>query len=125
MTGAVLKLYRATLRFQATGAVDLRLDRVVDGAETVLGTVRLPGTYTAGTALTVRLELAGAGTTTLRAKAWAEGAAEPAEWMLTRTDATAALQVPGALHLETYTASNVTRAQVFRFDDLRAQAVTP
>ncbi|WP_448611584.1 PKD domain-containing protein [Geodermatophilus sp. URMC 60] len=114
--------YRATLRFQASGLVDLRLDRIVEGVETVLGTVRLPGTYTAGTALTVRLELTGSGTTTLAAKAWAQGAAEPADWALTRTDGTAALQVPGGLYLETYTAANATRTQVFRIDDLWAGA---
>ena len=113
--------YRATLRFQASGAVDLRLDRMVSGAETVLRTVRLPGTYTAGSALTVRLELTGSGTTTLKAKAWTAGTAEPADWTVTTTDTTAALQAAGALHLETFTASTATRAQLFRVDNLRAE----
>ena len=114
--------YRATLRIQASGAVDLRLDRIVDGAETALRTVRLPGTYTAGTPMTVRLELTGEGTTTLKGKAWGAGTAEPADWMVTTTDDTAALQAPGGLYVETYTASTATRAQVLRIDNLRAGA---
>ncbi|MGY1693262.1 hypothetical protein ACI79I_24345, partial [Geodermatophilus sp. SYSU D01105] len=113
--------YRATLRFQASGLVDLRLDRYVNGTETVLRTVRIPGTYAAGTPLTVRLELTGDGTTTLKAKAWAAGTTEPADWTVTTTDDTAALQAPGGVHLETYTASTATRTQVFRIDNLRAQ----
>jgi PKD repeat protein len=114
--------YRATLRFQASGLVDLRLDRMVNGTETVLRTVRIPGTYTAGTPLTVRLELTGNGTTTLKGKAWAAGTTEPADWTVTTTDSTAALQAPGGVYLETYTASTATRTQVFRIDDLRAGA---
>jgi PKD repeat protein len=113
--------YRATVRVQASGDVDLRLDRIVDSNETILGSVRLPGTYTPGTALTVRLETSGSAPTTLKAKVWAAGTAEPADWTLTRTDGTASLQRPGALRMETYTASNATRATVFQVDNLRAE----
>jgi PKD repeat protein len=110
--------YAATLRFQSTGVVDLRLDRTVDNVTTVLTTQRLAGTYTAGTALTVRLEIEG---TALRAKAWPAGTAEPASWTVTATDSTAALQRPGALAFELYTASTATRQQVVRLDNLRAE----
>jgi PKD repeat protein len=111
--------YRATLRYQSTGVVDLRIDRTVDGVETILATQRLAGTYTPGTALTVRLEIEGTG---LRAKVWTAGTAEPTAWTVTATDATAALQRPGALFLEMYTASTATRPQVIRVDDLWAGA---
>jgi hypothetical protein len=40
--------------------------------------------------------------------------------MVTATDSTAALQRPGALFVELYTASSATRAQVIRIDDLWA-----
>ncbi|WP_245821173.1 LamG-like jellyroll fold domain-containing protein [Geodermatophilus pulveris] len=108
---------RATLRFQSTGAVDVRLDRTVDGAETVLASQRLAGTYAPGTALTVRLELAG---TALRAKVWPAGTAEPTAWTVTATDTTAALQRPGSLFLEVYTSGSATRRQDLRLDDLWA-----
>ncbi|MGY1606527.1 PKD domain-containing protein [Geodermatophilus sp. SYSU D00700] len=106
---------RVTVRFQSTGVVDVRLDRTMDGAETVLASQRLTGTYTPGTALTVRLELEG---TALRAKVWPAGTAEPAAWTVTATDTTAALQRPGALSLEVYTSSSATRRQDLRLDDL-------
>jgi PKD repeat protein len=109
--------YRATLRFRSTGEVDLSLYRVVGGAETVLATQRLAGTYTPGTALTVRLEIEG---TALRAKAWTAGTAEPAQWAVTATDTTASLQRPGALFLDVYTSATSSRGQVVRLDDLRA-----
>ncbi|MGY1673856.1 PKD domain-containing protein, partial [Geodermatophilus sp. SYSU D00710] len=111
--------YRATLRFGSTGLVDLYLYRVIGGSETILASQRVPGTYTPGTALTVRLEIEG---TALRAKVWPAGTAEPAAWTVTATDTTAALQRPGALFLDVYTSGTATRGQVIRLDNLRAQA---
>lgn len=110
--------YRATLYYRSTGSVDLRLDRTVNGVETILVAQRLPGTYAAGTALTVRFEVQG---TTLRAKVWSAGAAEPEGWTATATDSTAALQRPGGLFLEMYTTRSASRQQVIRIDNLRAE----
>jgi trimeric autotransporter adhesin len=112
--------YRVTARFQAGGRVELRLDRLVGGAETILGSVLVPGTYVPGTKLTVAVEVSGSGTTTLKAKAWAAGAVEPG-WMLTRTDTTADLQRPGRVHVESYTSGSATRASVLSVDALRAE----
>jgi PKD repeat protein len=114
--------YRSTLVFQGTGSVVLRVERTVDGAATVLGSTTLPQRYVPGTSVTVRFETSGTGTTTLRSKVWATGTAEPAEWALTRTDSTAALQRAGALVLETYASSSATAAATVRIDNLWAGA---
>jgi hypothetical protein len=88
----------------------------------VLGSYRLAGTYTPGNLLTVRLETVGNGTTTLRAKAWLAGSAEPATWQVTATDTTAALQRAGDLRVELYESSTAGRAQTLRVDNVWAGA---
>ncbi len=47
-------------------------------------------TYAPGDVLNIRFQVIGTGTTTLRAKLWRAGTAEPAAWQLTATDTTAA-----------------------------------
>ncbi len=65
----------------------------------------------------------GTAPTTVRARAWKIGAAEPTTWHLTRTDATAGLQVAGGIRLTSYLSSAATTGPVtMRLDDLR---VTP
>ena len=59
--------YRAKVWFSSRGVVQLSVVRVVSGAETALRTVTLPGTYTAGDVLRVRVEAVGSGTS-LRAE---------------------------------------------------------
>ncbi|PRY49342.1 PKD domain-containing protein [Geodermatophilus tzadiensis] len=113
--------YRVLLRYRGDGQAEVMLARHVDGVETVLTGTVLPGGYTPGTSLTVRFETEGTGTTTLRTKVWATGTAEPAAWLLTRTDATAALQRPGALYLYEYVSGSATRTSAVRVDDLRAE----
>ena len=68
--------------------------------------------------LKVRFETAGSGTTTLRAKVWASGTAEPAAWQVSATDTTAALQKPGAVRLDLYNSATATGAQTMRVDNL-------
>ena len=104
--------YRAVVRFLADGTVRLGLSRVVSNAETTLGTVVLPGTYTPGTALQVRLDLSGSGSTALAAKAWVSGTAEPAGWLVQATDATAALQGPGGVGVTAYLSGSATAVPV-------------
>ncbi|WP_369258286.1 LamG-like jellyroll fold domain-containing protein, partial [Geodermatophilus amargosae] len=110
--------YTAQLRFSATGSVTTSLTRVSGGAETVLGSSRMPGTYAPGTALQVRFAAEGSGTTTLRAKVWAAGTVEPADWQVQATDATAVLQRAGAVRLDLYHSTTATSAQTVRLDDL-------
>jgi PKD repeat protein len=119
--------YRARLWFTAKGSVQLSVSRVVSGTETVLKTVTLPGTYTAGQVLRVRLDAAGSGTTTLQAKAWAVSGAEPADWQVSATDATAALQAAGGLYVLGYASGSSTATQAVVVDGLHlgAAGTTP
>ena len=115
--------YRAKLWVSSRGTTQLSLVRVLSGAETVLQTVTLPGSYTAGEVLRIRLEAVGSGTTTLRAKAWEVTGTEPADWQLTATDATAELQAAGGVYLHSYVSGSATAAQVARFDQLVVRPV--
>lgn len=133
--GAVLSLlgarrsggsaYVARLRHGADGTVALNTQRVVAGTATTLSGGTLAG-ISGTTALHLRLRVTGIGTTTIAAKAWPVGTAEPAAWTTVATDATAALQVPGGLLLESYLSTSATNAPVaVRFDDLRAVPAVP
>ena len=68
--------------------------------------------------LTVRFEVSGNGTTTLRAKVWAAGTAEPADWQVTATDTTPELQRAGGVRVEIYESASAGRAQTLRVDNL-------
>ncbi|MGY1649769.1 PKD domain-containing protein [Geodermatophilus sp. SYSU D01119] len=111
--------YRLKLWYRATGELQVMLVRVVGGAETVLGGTSLAGGWTPGQALEVRFATSGTGPTTLQAAVWRAGAAEPAGWLLERTDATAELQRPGAVYLYAYTSGSATAATTVQVDDVR------
>ena len=75
-------LYCAEARVTSTGAVALELcRRSASGTETVVqAAVTVPGTYAVGETLNLRLQVTGTSPTTLRAKVWESGTAEPATW---------------------------------------------
>jgi hypothetical protein len=113
--------YNAQLSYYADGSVLLSLLSENGGVETDLGDyVVMNSGYKVGTALTVRLDLSGSGTTTLRAKAWATGSTEPTGWQLTATDTTAALQKAGGLEIQLYNSSTATATQTIKIDNLWA-----
>jgi PKD repeat protein len=104
--------YRAKLRLTSTGST-LFLARSLSGVETVLTTQNLTGlVYASGDGLNVRFQVQGAGPTTLRAKVWKVGAAEPSTWQTTTTDGTAGLQSAGAVGINTYLSSSATNSPV-------------
>ncbi|WP_308166519.1 LamG-like jellyroll fold domain-containing protein [Actinomadura sp. NEAU-AAG7] len=119
--------YRARVRLRPSGAVSLKLSRTAAGnAETdVAAEQTVAGVaYEAGRPLHVRLQVTGTSPTTLKAKVWADGAAEP-DWQLTGTDSTAELQTAGALGVWAYLAGNSTNAPVVAsVDDLVAVRAT-
>jgi Concanavalin A-like lectin/glucanases superfamily/PKD domain len=107
--------YRAKVRFLASGGVGLSLSRTDStGAETVIATEQtIAGlAYGPGDNLRVRFQVTGTAPTTLQAKVWADGAAEPVGWQVSNTDATAALQAPGGVGVWSYLAGNATNAPV-------------
>jgi PKD repeat protein len=111
--------YRVRIRAMSTKTT-LTLFRVVNNVETSLGGVAVPGlVYGSGDTLRLQLRAVGSGTTTLEAKVWRVGSAEPATWQLTRTDTTAALQATGGVGLVSYLSSASTNAPVVvLWDDL-------
>ena len=111
--------YSAKVKIAVNGALTLYLVRGVSGVDTTLTSVSLPSTYAVGEQLQVRLQATGSAPTTLRAKLWKDGSAEPGSWQLTATDSTPALQSPGGVGVVTYLASSVTNLPVLAmFDDL-------
>ena len=80
-------------------------------------------TYTPGMELDVRVKASGTGTTNLSLSVWATGAAEPATPTLTRTDDTAALQVPGGIGLGGYLSGSATASVNVRFTEVQVAPV--
>jgi hypothetical protein len=96
----------------STGQTHLR---ITTGAVTgPLGSGTLSGPVAANTDYTIRFQLQG---TTLRARAWQTGAAEPTDWQVTATDAHVAAGRAGVL-----VGFSSTGTGTFTFDDL---VVTP
>lgn len=116
--------YRAKVHMLPSGGVGLSLSRAAgDGAETALvAETTVPAlSYSPGSVLSVRLVATGTGPTTLRAKLWPASAPEPAGWLVAATDATAALQAPGAVGVMHYLSSTATASPVAaRFDNFWA-----
>ena len=123
--------YRLRLRFPVGGGVvKLSIVKVVNGPETQIGNeVNATGvTYAPGQFTTMRFRVTGANPTTLQAKAWPAGTAEPAAWALTVTDSQPELQVAGAPGLRTYLGSGTTNTPVtfsFRNYAVRPSNVPP
>ena len=108
--------YRLKLRFQSNGVVAVFLVRRVNGAETTLAWANSVG-FTPGQFVRVKLRVSGTGPTSLAAKVWAAGAAEPAGWLLEQTDSTAGLQVAGGVAIEHYQSSSSTNGPVVSLID--------
>jgi hypothetical protein len=102
------------VKVQATDkATTLYITKTVNGTETSLSSQAVPGmVYAPGDVLNLRLQAEGSGTTTLRAKVWKSGTAEPSAWRVTSTDATAALQNAGGLGIVSYLSGSATNAPV-------------
>ncbi len=114
--------YRARVRLLSNNTVAIAVSKYIGSTETLIGTETvLSGvTYTAGANLSVRLQVAGTGTTNLRLKVWPTGTTEPSAWQKSETDTTAALQVAGGVGVATYLSGSSTNAPVTaKYDDLQ------
>ena len=114
--------YRGKARVQSNNTVAVSVSSVVGGTETLLGgkEVVVPGlTYSVGMKLRMRLQVQGTTTTTVRVKVWDASTPEPAAWLISQSDSTAALQGPGSVGFMTYLSGSATNAPVtVSFDDL-------
>ena len=117
--------YWVKVHVSATGAVFLAASAWTGSAEVALGGEVATGlTEAAGVPINVRAEVSGASPTTITARAWAPGSAEPTTWSLTRTDSTAALQVAGTIGLRATTSSSTTNSPtLFSFDGFLANTI--
>lgn len=108
--------YGTRLRLNANGSVVAQIMR--DGTALAGGTV--PGlTVDPTRAVHVRMQASGTSPTTLRAKVWLDGAAEPTAWSYVTSDATPSLQSAGAVGVVAYLSSSTTNGPVsVRVDDV-------
>lgn len=111
--------YRVRLRVLSTGVVNATLFRMSGGVLTSLRSADIAGlSYAAGQVLNLRLDLSGVNATTIRAKVWAAGSAEPTGWQLTATDSAASLQASGGVGMGSYVSGSETNGPIVsRFDN--------
>ncbi len=110
--------YRTVVRTRSDGRVSLRLDRGT--SPTIASEVTVPGLRVEpGQQLRVRVQAIGTAPTTVRAKIWPIGSAEPTAWLVETTDGTPALQAPGTVGLYAYLSSSATNGPITStIDDL-------
>jgi len=110
--------YRTVVRTMSDGRVTVRLDRGTSA--TIAAEVVVPGVrLSPGQELRVRVQTVGTAPTTVRAKVWPAGAAEPAAWLVQTTDSTPGLQAPGTVGLYSYLSSSATNGPITTsIDDL-------
>ncbi len=82
--------------------------------------VTIPGlTYAVGDTLNLRMQTVGTAPTTLRAKVWKAGTAEPTTWATTVTDSFAGLQAAGSVGVSPYLSSSATTSPItVKLDEL-------
>jgi hypothetical protein len=100
----------ARLVVNPNGSVTVRLSGTAAGVDkTLAGPVTVPGlTYVAGMSLSVRVQVVGTSPTTVRAKVWRTGQAEPVSWQVSGTDAQAVLQTAGTVGTTVYLSGAAT-----------------
>ena len=100
----------ARLLVNPNGSVTVRLSGTAAGVDkTLAGPVTVPGlTYVAGMSLSVRVQVVGTSPTTVRAKVWRTGQAEPASWQVSGVDSQAVVQTGGTVGTTAYLSSAAT-----------------
>ncbi len=108
--------YMVTLHSHYNTGQELRLIRVVDGAEAIMTSVSSAWSVNTDYHLTFEVEQRNYYTTDLRVKLWADGATEPSEWTLNVDDTAAALQnVAGRVGI--YANAPASTSRQWYFDD--------
>ncbi|MGZ4691524.1 MAG: PKD domain-containing protein, partial [Acidimicrobiia bacterium] len=113
--------YRLKLRYQSHGSVVAFITKTVGNVETTLATTSITGLVSPGDVLRVRFQVTGTNPTNLQAKVWRSTTTEPAAWLFTATDTTAALNAPGGVGVLLYLSGTWTGAlPVVSIDNLTA-----
>jgi hypothetical protein len=112
--------YRTNIILKSNGTAAMNIVKVVGTTTPIVASTIIPGfTYAAGDQLSLRFQALGTSPTTLRARIWHTGQAEPATWQASGSDSTASLQAPGSVGLLGYLSSATTNApSPVTFDDL-------
>jgi hypothetical protein len=111
--------YRARVRYNTAGTVDLILERVVAGVATSLGSLLAPFTYIAATGVSVKLQTWGS---SIAAKIWEMTTPEPLAYQVTATDTT--ITSVGLLAASSLRAAGNTNGTVnMQFDNLLVEDV--
>ena len=102
--------------------MSLRIGRHVGRRETILQTQAVSGlTVAAGDKLNFKVQASGKSPTTLRAKVWKVGTAEPATWTASVDRHDGRLQDAGSIGVDAYLSGSATNAPVVvSVDDLWA-----
>ncbi|WP_271217760.1 serine/threonine-protein kinase [Streptosporangium carneum] len=119
--------YRAHVSLRPNGEVLFQLIRSEAGRSEIdlAQPLRVLGlTAGVGIAMRVRIQVTGTSPTTVRGKVWAIGASEP-DWLLSVTDATSGLQVPGGAGILTFLSRRATDTPVTVTVDDLALTATP
>ncbi|MFN8168668.1 MAG: right-handed parallel beta-helix repeat-containing protein [Candidatus Nanopelagicales bacterium] len=107
------ELYAAQLNLGTTRPVLTMFRRSSAEVQTNVGaSATSASTFTAGAPWRIRFSVTGTNPTTLAAKAWPAASPEPAAWMTTTTDSTAALQTAGAPGVGAYLSGKATNAPI-------------
>jgi len=119
--------YRPQLILRSNGSVAVSASALAGGTETGLGQTVVAGlTQVPGSFIWVHAQVTGTNPTTINVKAWADGQPEPANWQLTVTDSTSAVQGAGSVGLHSYVSSaSKSGAVTFSFDDYSVTDITP
>lgn len=100
--------YRAVVRLTPGGGTSVAVvrvsssDQVDQKVQQISTTVSTPGSSDSGNQpipVSIRMQVIGTDPTTIRAKVWAGGAAEPQSWTVNASDSTPDLQRPGTIGL--------------------------
>ncbi|MCW2527766.1 MAG: hypothetical protein JWM76_2626 [Pseudonocardiales bacterium] len=105
--------YRAVVKLLSNGTVNYYITKLSGTTETTIGpSLNLAGTYTPGTALNLKFEVTGTGTTALKLTVWKASDAQPANPQVSTTDTGAGLQAAGSVGVRGYLSSSSTSVPV-------------
>ncbi|RPE78765.1 MULTISPECIES: PKD domain-containing protein [unclassified Frondihabitans] len=113
--------YRAAVRLLSNGTATVGLSAFPNSATAIALTkdTLVPVTVSAGSSLSMRVQVTGTSPTLVRAKVWATGTAEPTAWTVSATDSSATLQTAGDVGVLAYESGSATNgAQVVSFQQL-------